>query len=172
MTFTIFTDNNITAFTAAEQVPEGQDRFATEKELAKLSAEWPISRFPEIWNTFAGVVPFGDLKPVKKFTDRKTAVARIWKAIQALTPAPAPEAAPRRAEESQGAQGRHRQGRDAHGARGQQEGHRAGTDPPRRRRQPPGDCRYHAVAGPFDPGLHLRQPRQEDGHHRRILQTH
>ena len=93
-TFAIATDNNITAFTAAEQVPEGQDRFATEKEFAKLSTDWPINRFAEIWNTFAGVVPFGDLKPVKKFTDRKTAVNRIWKAIQALTPAPAPQAAP------------------------------------------------------------------------------
>ncbi|MGB9610544.1 MAG: DUF3489 domain-containing protein, partial [Bryobacteraceae bacterium] len=35
-----------------------------------------------------------DLKPVRKLTDRKTAVARIWRAIQALTPAPAPQAAP------------------------------------------------------------------------------
>jgi hypothetical protein len=93
-TFAITTDNNITAFTAAEQVPEGQQRFATEKELAKVSAEWPISRFIEVWNGFAGVVPFDSLKPVKKFTDRKTAVSRIWKAIQALTPAPAPDAAP------------------------------------------------------------------------------
>ena len=93
-TFTIATDNNITAFTAAEQVPEGQDRFATEKEFAKLSAEWPLTRFAEVWNAFAGVVPFDGLKPVKKFTDRKTAVTRIWKAIQALTPAPAPQAAP------------------------------------------------------------------------------
>ncbi len=92
-TFAITTDNNITAFTAAEQVPEAQQRFATEKELAKISAEWPISRFAEVWNGFAGVVPFDTLKPVKKFTDRKTAVSRIWKAIQALTPAPAPEAA-------------------------------------------------------------------------------
>jgi hypothetical protein len=83
-TFTIDTDNNITAFTAAEQVPEGQDRFATEKEFAKLSADWPLARFPEVWNAFAGAPPFGDLKPVKKFTDRKTAVARIWKAIQTL----------------------------------------------------------------------------------------
>lgn len=82
--FTIATDNNITAFTAAEQVPEGQDRFATEKEFAKLSADWPLARFPEVWNAFAGVPPFGDLKPVKKFTDRKTAVTRIWKAIQTL----------------------------------------------------------------------------------------
>jgi hypothetical protein len=34
------------------------------------------------------VPPFGDLKPVKKFTDRKTAVARIRKVVQVLTPAP------------------------------------------------------------------------------------
>jgi hypothetical protein len=93
-TFAIATDNNITAFTAADQVPEGHDRFATEKEFAKLSAEWPINRFAEVWNAFAGVVPFDSLKPVKKFTDRRTAVTRIWKAIQALTPSPAPEAAP------------------------------------------------------------------------------
>ena len=83
-TFTIDTDNIITAFAAAVQIPEGQDRFATEKEFAKLSADWPITRFPEIWNAFAGAPPFGDLKPVKKFTDRKTAVNRIWKAIQRL----------------------------------------------------------------------------------------
>ena len=93
-TFAITTDNNITAFTAAEQVPEGQQRFATEKELAKVSAEWPITRFAEVWNGFAGVVPFDSLKPVRKFTDRKTAVARIWKAIQALTPTPVPQAPP------------------------------------------------------------------------------
>ena len=93
-TFTIDTDNNITAFAAAEQIPEGQDRFISEKEFAKLSADWPITRFVEVWNAFAGAPPFGELKPVKKFTDRKTAVARIWKAIQALTPTPAPQAAP------------------------------------------------------------------------------
>ena len=105
-TFTIATDNNITAFTAAERVPEGQDRFATEKEFAKLSADWPIARFAEVWNAFAGVVPFGNLKLVKKFTDRKTAVARIWRAIQALTPTPAPQAAhiaPKRAKAAKGA---------------------------------------------------------------------
>jgi hypothetical protein len=92
-TFTI-AENNITAFDPAARVPEGQDSFTTEKEFAKLSSEWPISRFAELWNSFAGVPPFGDLKPVKKFTDRKTAVARIWKAVQTLTPAPAPQAAP------------------------------------------------------------------------------
>jgi hypothetical protein len=93
-TFTLATDNTITAFAATDQVPEGQDRFTSQKELARQTAKWPISRFTEIWNSFAGVVPFDELKPVKKFTDRKAAVARIWKAIQRLDAAPAQQAAP------------------------------------------------------------------------------
>jgi hypothetical protein len=91
--FAIDTDNNITAFPAADQIPEGQEHFASEKELAKLAANWPADRLVQIWNSFAGVAPFDDLKPVKKFTDRKTAVARVWKAIQRLDAAPAPQAA-------------------------------------------------------------------------------
>jgi hypothetical protein len=98
-TFTIDTDNNITAFAALEDalnhgIGSTEGTFSSEKELTKLSAAWPIARFAEVWNSFAGVVPFGDLKPVKKFTDRKSAVARIWKAIQTLTPAPAQHATP------------------------------------------------------------------------------
>ena len=98
-TFTISTDNTITAFSAFEEdrlarVENLEGSFSSEKELAKLSAAWPMARFADVWNEFAGVVPFDDLKPVKKFTDRKTAVARIWRAIQALTPAPAQHAAP------------------------------------------------------------------------------
>jgi hypothetical protein len=98
-TFVIDTDNNITAFAALEdalnyRVGSTEGTFATEKELANLTSQWPIGRFVETWNSFAGVPPFGDLKPVKKFTDRKTAVGRIWRAIQALTPTPAPQAAP------------------------------------------------------------------------------
>ncbi|GIW55483.1 MAG: hypothetical protein KatS3mg082_1887 [Nitrospiraceae bacterium] len=93
-TFAIDTDNTITAYLAGEAIPEDQARFSSEKELAKLAAHWPTERLVEIWNGFAGVPPFGDLKPVKKFTDRKTAVGRIWRAIQALTPTAAPQAAP------------------------------------------------------------------------------
>ena len=93
-TFAIDTDNTITAYTALDVIPEEQARFANEKELAKLAANWSIDHLVEVWNSFAGAPPFGDLKPVKKFTDRKTAVARIWRAIQALTPAPAQHAAP------------------------------------------------------------------------------
>jgi hypothetical protein len=92
--FAIDNDNTITAFPAAEQIPEGQEHFATEKELAKLAANWPADRLVQVWNSFAGVAGFGgDLKPVKKFTDRKSAVARIWKAIQKLDAPAAPQVA-------------------------------------------------------------------------------
>jgi hypothetical protein len=84
-TFSIDADNTITTFAAAEQIPEGQEHFATEKELAAVASNWPSDRLVQVWNSFAGVAGFGaDLKPVKKFTDRKSAVGRIWKAIQKL----------------------------------------------------------------------------------------
>ncbi len=90
-TFTISTDNNITAFATPEAAQDtlalGAMAFTSQKELAKLAADWPAGRLTEVWNGFAGVAPFGDLKPVKKFTDRKTAVTRIWQAVQKLAPA-------------------------------------------------------------------------------------
>jgi hypothetical protein len=91
-TFVIDTDNNITAHAEAPASASETNTFATQKELAKLTAEWPTSRLVEVWNSFAGGVPFDDLKPVKKFTDRKSAVARIWKAVQRLTPVAAAQA--------------------------------------------------------------------------------
>jgi 23S rRNA pseudoU1915 N3-methylase RlmH len=91
-TFTVDSDNNITACAGVPASADNLQSFSTPKELAKLTAEWPISRLVETWNSFAGVAPFDDLKPVKKFTDRKAAVARIWKAIQRLSPDAAPEA--------------------------------------------------------------------------------
>jgi hypothetical protein len=102
-TFTISSDNNITAFPTPDHaeaaIGTGAQPFTSQKDLAKLAAEWSMGRLVEVWNGFAGVVPFDGLKPVKKFTDRKTAVARIWQAIQKLAPAAeqgaqdAPEAA-------------------------------------------------------------------------------
>jgi hypothetical protein len=92
--FSIDADHNITAYLDGEALPEGQAHFASEKELARLAAHWPLDRLVEIWNNFAGAVPFDDLKPVRKFTDRKTAVARIWRAIQRLAPDTAPSGAP------------------------------------------------------------------------------
>jgi hypothetical protein len=58
--------------------------FATEAQLSEATAQWPASRLVEVWNSFAGAPPFADLKEVKKFTDRKTAIARIWSAAQRL----------------------------------------------------------------------------------------
>ncbi len=83
-TFTIDTDNNITAHAELPAGADATQSFASQKELAKLTADWPISRLADTWNSFAGAAPFDDLKPVKKFTDRKSAVARIWKAVQRL----------------------------------------------------------------------------------------
>ena len=93
-TFTIDSDNNITAHAG---LPAGADRslsFTNQPELARRTADWPISRLVDTWNGFAGVAPFTDLKPVKKFTDRKAAIARIWKAIERLVPNVAQPAQP------------------------------------------------------------------------------
>ena len=81
-TFMIDSDDNITVFGSLAEVAEqkpGVQSFSSAEELARLAADWPASRLVEIWNSLPGA------RPVKKFTDRKTAVARIWKAIQSLT---------------------------------------------------------------------------------------
>jgi hypothetical protein len=53
-------------------------RFGSEAALAKLATEWPTSRLVRIWNTLPGTVP------VRKFTNRSLAIARIWKSVQKL----------------------------------------------------------------------------------------
>jgi hypothetical protein len=66
-TFTIDAENNITTHAG---LPTGADELqsSSAKELAKLTEEWPVSRLVDIWNSLAGVAPFDELKPVKKFT--------------------------------------------------------------------------------------------------------
>src|SRR5438045_9746021 len=93
-TFTIDSENKIVAHTARPAEAGKSQLFSSAKELAKVTADWPASRLVETWNSFAGVAPFDDLKPVKKFTDRKAAVARIWGAVQRLSPDVAPQAKP------------------------------------------------------------------------------
>jgi Protein of unknown function (DUF3489) len=81
-TFTIDADNNITAFASAEEASHGDAagliHFDSQATLAQVSADWPLSRFVEIWNGIPGQTP------VKKFQDRKKAIARIWSAVQPL----------------------------------------------------------------------------------------
>ena len=96
-TFTIDSENNITAHAGLSAGADESQSFTSQKELAKLTADWPTSRLVETWNSFAGVAPFTDLKPVKKFTNRKVAVARIWNAAERLmpdVPEPATDGAP------------------------------------------------------------------------------
>ena len=78
--------NNVAVHGSAKEAEAVADseRFSSEAALAKLAANWPASRLVEIWNSLPGV------KPVKKFKDRKTAVARIWTAIERLKSAEAP----------------------------------------------------------------------------------
>ena len=85
--FNIDRDNNITAFTKRNDAESANgDAFRSQTELSELAAAWPASRLVEIWNSIPGCVP------VKKFTNRKTAVLRIWKAIQSLDGVAAPAA--------------------------------------------------------------------------------
>lgn len=80
-TFTIDAENNITAYpnaTDATECSPDATQFDSQAGLAKLSADWPLTRFVEIWNSIPGNAE------VKKLGDRKKAVARIWKAILPL----------------------------------------------------------------------------------------
>jgi hypothetical protein len=91
-TFTIDTDNNISVFTSKKEAAAASatpfDPFASQSERAELATEWPMSRLVEIWNSIPGVTA------VSKFTNRKIATERIWKAIQGLgTTAPTSESA-------------------------------------------------------------------------------
>lgn len=84
--FIIDSDDNLRVFSPVEEAnAPGVERLDSLDQFRALAEHWPASRLVEIWNSLAGV------KPVKKFTDRKTAVTRIWKTLQRLGPA---EAAP------------------------------------------------------------------------------
>ena len=83
LTFTIDRNNHITALasTSQPQVNPEAARFSGVKDLGRLAKRWSGPRLVEIWNALP------DQKPVKKFTNRKVAVSRIWAAAQSLAPA-------------------------------------------------------------------------------------
>ena len=102
-TFTIDTDNNITAHgTPEEAAPTNAtpiDSFSSRKELAELVAGWPADRLVAIWNSLPGVAP------EKTFKSAKTAASRIWERIQGLAAAAKPEAEPAKPKEERKAKG-------------------------------------------------------------------
>ena len=76
--FTIDANDDITIHATAEEaqaVPNAQ-RITSAKKLAALTADWPAARLVELWNSIPGNTR------IRKFTDRNSAVTRIWKAIQ------------------------------------------------------------------------------------------
>jgi len=90
--FTINTDNNITIHASRKEAhaQAAELAFSTEEQFADAIGN-DSKRLIEIWNGLPGVTP------VKKFTNRKIATERIWKAIQhlggpAAAPAPEPKA--------------------------------------------------------------------------------
>jgi hypothetical protein len=82
--FEIDAENHVRVLDSGEVSATGLT-FASEGELRRITAEWPLARLVEVWNRLPGA------KPVRKFTDRQTACVRIWKAVQALAPAVAPQ---------------------------------------------------------------------------------
>jgi hypothetical protein len=80
--FAIDEDYNITVCEAGTKVAETAIRFTSQREFSSATAAWPMTGLVDLWNSFAGAPPFGELRPVKKFTDRNSAVKRIWAALQ------------------------------------------------------------------------------------------
>lgn len=81
-TFTIDSDNNITAFPTPDDakapIAGGAEAFASQDELEKLAGIWPAGRLVAIWSSLPGV------KPVKGFKSAKAAASRIWERVQTL----------------------------------------------------------------------------------------
>jgi hypothetical protein len=73
--YAISNDNYITVLDSAEDANSNPEVFNSLEDLTGLAAQWPASRLVEIWNNLPGATP------VKKFTDRKKGVNRIWKQI-------------------------------------------------------------------------------------------
>jgi len=102
MTFTIDTDNNISAFATQEEAAASTtnpfESFVSQKELTQLASTWPAERLVAIWNSLPGV------KPVKGFKTTKAVASKIWESIQILGKAaePAAEAKPKADKKAKG----------------------------------------------------------------------
>ena len=93
-TFTIDTENNITAFPAPDQaeavIAAGAQPFGSSEELTQLAAGWPAERLVAIWNSLPGVTQ------AKGFKNPKAAAGKIWGRIQSMAEPEQPiQAAPK-----------------------------------------------------------------------------
>ena len=170
----------------------GAEHFRNEAGLAKLAANWPANRLVEIWNSLPGATP------VKKFKDRNTAAARIWKSIQSLgqttpeqatepvepvvepadtaapdapqTPNVPPTKAPSEKRATRSEKGAPSRSGSQSSARRQQIGHHSGTAAGSRRDDVECTDGSHRLAGAFRSRIPLWHDPQEDGAQRGIDQ--
>ena len=75
-TFIINSENKVTAGAELPQNATGAVSFTTLDELTQMTHEWPLARLVAVWNGLPGVTA------LQRFTDRHTAVTRIWKTLQ------------------------------------------------------------------------------------------
>ena len=75
-TFIINSENKVTAGGEPQPNATGAVQFTTIDELTEITHEWPMARLVAVWNGLP------DVTAVRKFTDRHTALARIWKTLQ------------------------------------------------------------------------------------------
>jgi hypothetical protein len=95
--FTIEHETNNVSLHATREEAElapGAELFTSADEFGDVAANWTTSRLIEIWNGLPGVTP------VNKFKDRKTALTRIWNAIQSFGQEAQSDAEPEIAEET------------------------------------------------------------------------
>ena len=90
--FLLRAEDSIIAFRSAPDAKRvmtcGDHLFDSLDQLDQLTTTWPSSRLVRLWNRLPGVTA------IKKFTDRATALKRIWNAIQFLEPVQPEQADP------------------------------------------------------------------------------
>ena len=113
-TFTIDTDNHITAHATPEEAAATTttpfNSFSSQQEFAELAKFWPAKRLLAIWSSLPGV------QPIRKFKDHKAAASRIWERIQGLAAPAQPKAECRAKGGAQAAQSAPVKGKAAHKA--------------------------------------------------------
>lgn len=87
--FTIDEQHQVRAFPAQAAKRNQNGSFATLEEFVGVVGAWPVARLVQLWNGLPGVTP------VKKFTDRKSGIARLWHAIHKLAALSVPHEGPR-----------------------------------------------------------------------------
>ena len=76
--FSITASNQVRVFASEQVAPAGEAVFGSAEQLAVLVQAWPMARLVEVWNQLPGA------KQVRKFTDRKSGVRRLWQAVQGV----------------------------------------------------------------------------------------